>query len=235
MKQFFAVITVALFALCADSVFAQNADTNTESQSERTVESYVDAQIAEIKGLSDVQKTQALQTFALALGALLILVLALVATRRVVFYYNVADACWAMAIFLFPLIGIIVAKLLAPDGTPLEEIAFSGTAIRGELIIPHYFFMATLGCAILSAVITFAYSIRFNNLFVGPIVGILKIATGLLMLLTIFGIFSAATNKERKLAERAASVLLLSLLFAFSWRLLVNGEKVLARRQIRFA
>ncbi|MCZ7590900.1 MAG: hypothetical protein M5U15_01545 [Kiritimatiellae bacterium] len=56
MKQFFAVITVALFALCADSVFAQNADTNTESQSERTVESYVDAQIAEIKGLSDVQK-----------------------------------------------------------------------------------------------------------------------------------------------------------------------------------
>ena len=175
-------------------------------------------------GLSDAQKTQVGQTAGIALIAVVGVVLMLVATRRVVFYYDRSDALWSMSIYLLPLLGGVLSAMLTPENATAEE-----------QVLPGYLFVASLLGSGFAAAVSVYKSIRYNGVFVGLIVGAFKIVMGLLMLLTVWGIFSSATDRNRSYGDRVVAVAILGLVFGLLWKLLVNGIQVEQRRELRAA
>jgi hypothetical protein len=173
--------------------------------------------------ISHGQQVQIAQTAGIALIAIVVTVFALAATRRVVFYYNLADALWSVAIFLIPIVGAIIAALLTPDNATAEE-----------LVVPKYLIFASLGCSAFACLVSIWNSVKYSSSFlIGILVGVLKIVMGLFMLLTVFGMFSSITDRERPRADRAVGVAILGLLFGLLWKLLVNGYAVEERRSLR--
>lgn len=221
------IIIAMLFAIstlfCGVS-FAQEAGQETVAQTEGSQPSYLQKIDTWYVGLSDGQKTQVTQSAGIALISVVCIVLILAGTRRVVFYYDRADAFWSVSIFLIPLIGAMIAAFLTPENATAEE-----------QVVPNYLMIASFAGSGLACIVSVWNSIKHNNIFIGLIVGVLKIAMGLLMLLTVFGMFSSATDSKRSLGDRAVAVAILGLVFGLLWKLLVNGYEVEERRQLRAA
>ncbi|MBW7907483.1 MAG: hypothetical protein H3C50_00975 [Kiritimatiellae bacterium] len=224
LLRLFLAIAFAILPLLGSAAFAQDAEPAPATQEHVAQSSSRGAIVSWIANLPPGQRTQILQTAVIALLALICVVFILVATRRVVFYYDRSDAIGSVLIFVIPLIGLILAKLLTPENATAEEE-----------VIPHFLLMASLVGSGIACLITIALSIRHNNLIIGLIVGVLKIAMGLLMLITILGISSAPTDRERSAGDRILSAVLMGLTLGLLWKLLVNGREVEQRRQLRTA
>lgn len=216
------VFTISIF-FCSLSI-AQAIGVEPAAQTEGAQSSYLEKIDTWYASLSDGQKTQGIQSAGIVLIAVVCIVLILVATRRVVFYYDRADAFWSVSVFLIPLMGAMIAAVLTPENATAEE-----------QVIPDYLIMASFAGSGLACIVSVFNSIKHNNIFIGLIVGVLKIVMGLLMLLTLWGVFSSATDRNRSITDRTAAVAMLGLIFGLLWKLLVNGYEVEQRRQLRAA
>lgn len=172
--------------------------------------------------LPDTKRTQLLQIGALTLISVVVLVFFLVSTRRVVFYYDRSDAMWSVAVFAIPLISVIIAAVLMPENATADESIIPMMVVSGGL----------LGAAF-AAVVSIWNAIRYNrSLFLGLLVGVFKVVIGLLMLLTIIGIFSNTTDRNQRLRDRAFALAVFALIVGIFWKLFVNGTDVEKRRRL---
>ena len=224
MNRIFVAMLFAISTLFCGVSIAQESGAESAASTEGAQSSYVEKIDTWYAGLSEGERTQVTQSAGIALIAVVCVVLILVATRRVVFYYDRADAFWSLSIFLIPLVGAMIAAFLTPENASAEE-----------QVVPNYLIMASFAGSGLACIVSIFNSIKHNNIFIGLIVGVLKIAMGLLMLLTVFGMFSSATDKNRSFGDRAVAVAILGLIFGLLWKLLVNGHEVEHHRQLRAA
>lgn len=147
--------------------------------------------------------------------------LGLAASQRVVFYYDRADAGWSLAIFLLPLAGLVISMMMTPQEASQEELLIPSLIMNGSFV----------GSGI-ACITSFWNAIKYNqNALLGVLVGVLKVAMGLLMLLTLFGIFSVSTDENRSLRNKAAVLIFLGVIMGVLWKVLVNGHKVERRRR----
>ncbi|MCK7628742.1 hypothetical protein MZ018_14245 [Shewanella sp. JNE10-2] len=226
MSRIFIVMFLIILTLFCGLSFAQaEMKMKTVAQTDVAPSSYLQKIDDWYAGLPDGQKKQMVQSVGIALIVVVCFVLFLVGTRRVVFYYDHQDAFWSVAIFLFPMIGFLIVAMLTPENATAEE-----------KVIPTYLTIASFCGSGLACGISVWNSIKYNSsIFIGLIVGVLKILMGFLMLLTIFGMFATATDNNRTKSNRALTIAIFVLIFGLFWKLLVNGYAVEQQRQLKSA
>lgn len=169
-----------------------------------------------------VTSEQKSQLFGLLFLGLIVFVFVLVAIGKVIFYYDTTDAVWSILVFVFPVVGWVISKLLTPE-QPSDS----------DLVIPDLVFKLGLTGAIFASLKSIYNAIVFNkSLAIGFIVGIFKIAMGGVMSLTILGMLEALTNdrKDRSVRQRVAIFAMFVVLFGLIWKFLVNGHRVRGAR-----
>ncbi len=161
--------------------------------------------------LTDDTKTILIAVLSVVAGIVFIMA----AMRRVVFYYNYLD------VFL----SMLIVPIL------LSGFYFSENTERGEAIL-----ITTLAASALTCIASFWYSIKYNNILIGLIVGVLKIIIGAIMLLTILGAVSSYLERKNTDWRRhggaenrtalALLIMLFMVIFGLIWKFLVNGKEV---------
>ena len=156
----------------------------------------------------------------LALWGLLgcvLLVLLLAATNQVVVFYDGLDVWWSFAPILSLAIGYMIARSISSEdaGTSFLEILVLGIAVL---------------IAVVSTLINYQNAIRHNrSLFLGLIVGTLKIAAATLTVLSVAGQLSRLSDSQSTRRQRADAMLILAVI-GIVWWALVNGPRVYEMR-----
>lgn len=185
---------------------------------------YVRAQVGGVGMIADFfQNPESVRILGLlalfAAGALLVLGL----TGRVVIYNDGGDLALSFGIVLIPL----VALLYIAAGAPPDE---AGQAARDAYYAQSWVRVAMIGSLVGAAACALGtawVSIRENGPLLGVPVAALKIATAVLALFLIVFWFMSQDKKQKR--SLVANLLFLGVLGWFM-SLLVNGERVRARR-----
>ena len=126
--------------------------------------------------------------------------------------------------------GVVFISMLDSNGAS-EAISFSGKAFHWSIVVIS-------GLLLIAFIInTFLISIKGNGVFVGSFIYIFKVLFCLVLSLFIIGKIGEITgNKDKRTTANRTPVLAVLALIAIFWKpiksILINGDKVRAKRQI---
>ena len=146
-----------------------------------------------------------------------LLVLLLAATNQVVVFYDGLDVWWSFAPILSLAFGYMIARSISSEGagTSFLEILVLGVAVL---------------LAIASMLINYHNAIRHNkSIFLGLIVGTLKIATATFTVISVAGQLSRLSDPNSTRRQRGDAMFVLAVI-GFMWWVLVNGPRVYEKR-----
>ena len=169
-----------------------------------------------IPGLTSDQQ---LIMMAWGVGGSFIVLLVAGMTNRVVIFADGNDLMWTVSVFLAPIMGLMIAGTLVPEGGEFEnETAAIVVAGIGGVI-------GLGGC-----VMTFILSIKHNGLFLGIIIGIFKVVAALVAAVCAIGLLGKIFGKDTgSFSKRMMAAIVFGILL---WMIqkLINGDEVYIRR-----
>lgn len=139
-------------------------------------------------------------------------------TKKIVVYRDYSDLGLSVGIVCIPIIGSVISIFICGDETDISVFVTEmivGQVIAGLTLISMFF------CAGRS----YLLSIRDNGLFVGLLVGTLKIYVAVLVTICSVGLLQYLFRDNRKLGHVAIFFMIFAV---FGWfiNVLVNGDKL---------
>jgi hypothetical protein len=157
------------------------------------------------------------------LFGIFILIIILGMTNRVVIFEDISDFMWTMGIVLIPLIWIMVLAIITPENTPDSYNIFWTTV--EEKVVTVVFGLGTLG----SVAMTYLNSIKSNGIVLGLIIGTSRVIASVIILFMILGLINKFFEEDSPPGALIV-VLIVTWVFGFVIKRLINGERVYDRR-----
>jgi len=174
----------------------------------------------ELIQIPGITPDQQLTLMAWGIGGAFIALLVAGMTNRVVIFANGKDLMWTVSIFLAPVIGLVIAGSLVPEGREFQDET-AAVVVAG---IGGVF-------ALFACIMTFILAIKHNGLFVGIILGIFKVVAALLAAVCAIGLIGKIFDQEGgSFVSRIFAVVVFGFLL-WVMRKLINGDEVYARRE----
>ena len=147
--------------------------------------------------------------------------------NKIVVYRNFQDLGWTICIIIAPIVAIVVLSFIEGDQSDLS------TFIENTQVGKAVAFMT--GAIIVWAIVrTIYFSLHDNGVPLGLLIAIGKIAMAAIIAILSIGLLNYLFKDRRKLGHIAIS-LMLSGVFAWFIKILVNGERlkgiIVGRRQ----
>ena len=144
-------------------------------------------------------------------------------TNKVTIYRDLHDFGWSLALVLSPVIGLFVVAFLA--GEDSDFLTYVSETLVGKIVLG-----ITATVFALAVVKTYIFSIQDNGSFLGTLIGTGKICISVIVTVCAIGLVNYLFKDQRKLGH-IAIFLMLSGVFTWFIKILVNGERVQNSRQ----
>ena len=139
-------------------------------------------------------------------------------TNKVTIYRDLHDFGWSVALVLSPVIGLFVLAFLA--GGDSDFLTYVAESLMGKILLG-----ITAIVFALAVVKTYIFSIQDNGTFLGALIGTGKICISVIITICAIGLVNYLFKDQRKLGH-IAIFLMLSGIFTWAIKILVNGERV---------
>ena len=139
-------------------------------------------------------------------------------TNKVTIYRDLHDFGWSLTLVLSPVIGLFVLTFLAGDNSDFQTYVAESAMGKTVLGITAIVFASAV-------VKTYIYSIQDNGTVLGALIGTAKICISVIITICAIGLVNYLFKDQRKLGHMAI-FLMLSGIFTWFIKILINGERV---------
>ena len=142
------------------------------------------------------------------------------ATNKIIIFNDYGDLWLTLGLIIWPLIGFMILSIITPENTPdnYNILIGSPSATTTTLLTS----LATF----YSLIKTMTNSVKANGTFIGIIVGIFKIFSSIIIILSVVGLFNKITEKNSSYGNKLIFISIFTFIFYWVLKILVNGKKV---------
>ena len=171
-----------------------------------------------------MSEEQILRTWLMFAGVSGILLFLCALSNRVVVYRDIKDLSYSITTIVLPIIIFAIGAFIS--GENMEVSTFFFNILTGQVILG-------IGCLIYiyALIKIFAVSIACNGLILGLIIGVAKIVFSLVITVLSIGLINYLF-REQRLRGHVFIFLLFTAIFGFFINVLINGDRVAARREL---
>lgn len=146
------------------------------------------------------------------------------ATNKVVIFENNSDLMVTLGMIIYPCIGLMCLSFLQPSTATDDYNIFTGSS--AAMIVSGFTALLFLYCLVKN----FTNSISSNGMGVGILIGLFRILSSLIIILSTIGYINRLTEKNKSLGSTLIFITVFTFIFSWVLKVLINGEKVALRR-----
>lgn len=161
-----------------------------------------------------------LKLFFVIIGFSFIAILIAGATNKVTIFKDYGDLWLTLGLIIWPVIGFTVLSLVMPENASDNYNILIGSPSAAVTTVITSFAVGY------SLVKTMTNSINANGTVIGIIVGIFKILSSIIIILSVLGLFNKINEKNSGFGSKLIFISIFTFIFYWVLKTLVNGERV---------
>ena len=142
------------------------------------------------------------------------------ATNKITIFNDYSDLWLTLGLIIWPLLGFMILSLITPENAPtIYNILLGSPSAAASPLL-------TSLASFYSLIKTMVNSIKANGTAIGLIVGIFKIFSSIIIILSILGLFNKINEKSSNYGNKLIFITIFTFIFYWVLKTLVNGERV---------
>ena len=142
------------------------------------------------------------------------------ATNKIIIFNDYSDLWLTLGLVIWPLIGFIILSIITPESTPDNyNILIGSPSATATTLLTSF-------ATFYSLIKTMANSVKANGTVIGIIVGIFKIFSSIIIILSVVGLFNKINEKNSSYGNKLIFISIFTFIFYWVLKTLVNGKKV---------